>query len=236
LADQRFPVRSYQRVFRPQRRIYQIEGHRLPVPGGVPLRWLGYALAALVLVLVLSGRSLGLSVLLGIVASWYGLAVGDRAAAALLGAAVCFACQLLGLVLGSVDWPLRLLVVPALAATLFTQATADGRAAHRYWLSRLSLWLSPARRTLGRPLPPPGECRRRSIRVRVWPDEHAPGLRRGRVRGSALVAFQAAVLVARGRVNRRRLRARPVERARRRRGSVVDSLELHGSERLVVVP
>jgi len=42
------PIRSYQRIFRPERRIYQVEGHVLPVPGGVPLRWLAYAGTALV--------------------------------------------------------------------------------------------------------------------------------------------------------------------------------------------
>ena len=41
------PIRSYQRIFRPERRIYQVEGRTLPVPGGVPLRWLGWATAAL---------------------------------------------------------------------------------------------------------------------------------------------------------------------------------------------
>jgi hypothetical protein len=35
----REPIRSYQRIFRPERRIYQIEGRALPVSGGVPLRW-----------------------------------------------------------------------------------------------------------------------------------------------------------------------------------------------------
>ena len=34
---QRRPVRSYQRLFSPDRRIYAIDGRTLPVPGGVPL-------------------------------------------------------------------------------------------------------------------------------------------------------------------------------------------------------
>jgi hypothetical protein len=236
VADQRYPIRSYQRIFKPERRIYQIEGHRLPVPGGVPLRWLGYATAALLAVLALSGRSLVLSVLLALAAGGWGLAVGDRPAAALLGAAVVFACQVAGLVLAALDWPLRLLVMPALIATLLTQATPDGRPAHRYALSRLRLWLAPARRSLGRPLPAPGD--RDAVAGELWAavDEHAPVLRRGRVQGPAVAQFASAVLVRRARLRRRRLSARPLDRGRRRRGSVLDSLELAGSEVLEVRP
>lgn len=234
MADERYPIRSYQRIFRPDRRVYQIEGHRLPVPGGVPLRWLGYATASLLGVLVLSGRSLGLSVLLGVGAGGYGLAVGDRAAAALAGAAVAFGAQVAGLVLGGLDWPLRLLMVPALVATLLTQATPDGRPAHRYALSRVRLWLSPARRSLGRPLPPGGEPRWQPTELWVAPDEHVPGLRCARVHGPAVASFTAPVLVARGRLRRRRWRARPVRASSRGRGSVVDSFELAAGERLEV--
>ena len=43
MSDQPAPIRSYQRIFRPERRLYSIEGRVLPVPGGVPLRWLAYA-------------------------------------------------------------------------------------------------------------------------------------------------------------------------------------------------
>ena len=51
------PIRSYQRIFRPERRIYQIEGRTLPVPGGVPLRWLAYATATLLAVIALGSGS-----------------------------------------------------------------------------------------------------------------------------------------------------------------------------------
>ncbi len=56
-------VRSYQRIFRPDRRIYQVEGRRIPIPGGIPLVWLGYATATVLVVLLLGARSLLLSVL-----------------------------------------------------------------------------------------------------------------------------------------------------------------------------
>jgi hypothetical protein len=57
-------IRSYQRIFRPDRRIYQIDGRRLPLPGGVPLEWLGWAFAALVAVLGLGQGSMLLAIAL----------------------------------------------------------------------------------------------------------------------------------------------------------------------------
>ena len=44
-------VRSYRRVFRVDRRIYRVDRWALPVPGGVPLRGVGYFALALGLVL-----------------------------------------------------------------------------------------------------------------------------------------------------------------------------------------
>lgn len=236
MADEHFPIRSYQRIFTPDRRVYQLEGHRLPVPGGVPLRWLGYAVGALVGVLVLSGRSPLLSGLLALLASGYGLVVGGPPAGALVAGSVAAGAQLLGLVLGGLDWPLRLLVVPALVATLLTQATPDGRPAHRYALSRVRLWLSPAHRSLGRAVSAPGERRRLLLELSVAPDEHAPGLRRGRVHGPARVSLAAPRLVTRRRWRRGYWRARPLDtRGTSRQGSwVSDSVELAAGEVLEV--
>src|ERR1700759_1052579 len=53
-------IRSYRRVFEVDRRIYRVDRWALPVPGGVPLRAVGYFLAAVLLVLVL-GRVPGFS-------------------------------------------------------------------------------------------------------------------------------------------------------------------------------
>ncbi len=64
MSDSPHTIRSYQRIFRPDRRIYQVDGRRLPVPGGVPLQWLGWAFASLVGVLVLSQRSILFAVVL----------------------------------------------------------------------------------------------------------------------------------------------------------------------------
>jgi hypothetical protein len=59
VTDPRLTVRSYQRIFSPERRIHQIEGRPLPVPGGVPLRWLGWATGSLIAVLALVGTFVG---------------------------------------------------------------------------------------------------------------------------------------------------------------------------------
>ena len=52
MSDQMI-VRSYRRVFRIDRRIYRVDRWALPVPGGVPLRGVGYFAFALAAVLVL---------------------------------------------------------------------------------------------------------------------------------------------------------------------------------------
>ena len=39
-------IRSYRRVFEVDRRIYRVDRWALPVPGGVPLRGVGYFAAA----------------------------------------------------------------------------------------------------------------------------------------------------------------------------------------------
>lgn len=150
------PIRSYQRIFRPERRIYQVEGHVLPVPGGVPLRWLAYAGAALVAVLALSSGSLAVPILFGLVAGGVGLALGGREEAGLAGLATFGASWIAGLALGLLDWPLRLVVVPVAFATLATQAAPDGRRADRFAASWLALRLAPRRRSLGRALPAAG--------------------------------------------------------------------------------
>jgi len=51
-------VRSYQRVFRVDRRIHQIDRWVLPIPGGLPLRTLGYFVGTLLAILILDGLPL----------------------------------------------------------------------------------------------------------------------------------------------------------------------------------
>jgi hypothetical protein len=155
------PIRSYQRIFRPERRIYQVEGHALPVPGGVPLRWLAYAGLALLVVLALGSGSATVDALAGLIAALAGRLLGDREAAVLSGAAAFTGAWAFGLALGLLDWPLRLIVIPATVATLATQASPDGRRADRFAASWLALRLAPRRRSLGRSLPPAGVSLRR---------------------------------------------------------------------------
>ena len=65
-------IRSYQRVFRPERRIYSIDGRPLPVPGGVPLRWLAYATGAVIANLLIASGSTTISILIAAAAAVVG--------------------------------------------------------------------------------------------------------------------------------------------------------------------
>ncbi len=208
------PIRSYQRIFRPERRIYQIDGRSLPIPGGVPLRWLAYATGTLLAVIILSAGSatvaFGVAVLAGIV----GLGVGGRESAAIAAIGGLAAAWLGGLALGFIDWPLRLVVIPAAVATLGTQATPDGRRADRFALSWLAVRLAPARRSLDRALPLVGLAQRLDGRLWVEPDERTPLLRRARLHGPAVVFFSAPIAVRRA--GKRRQLAQPPGRRRGR--------------------
>jgi len=236
VSDQSAPVRSYQRIFRPDRRVYQVEGHALPVPGGVPLRWLGYAVATLLAVIVISARSPALTALLAIAAGLAALAAGGRLAGVIAAAAAYAAVTVLGVVIGGLDWPLRLLVAPGLAATLATQATPDGRPAHRFVGSWLLVRVR-GRRSLQRPLRPTGSRRAPGDRIWVAPDEHAPELSRARIHGPAAVRFRDPVLSSVRRWPRRGRIARPASHQRRgTRGTVIDSVELASGERLEIGP
>jgi hypothetical protein len=224
-------IRSYQRIFRPERRIYSIEGRPLPVPGGVPLRWLAYASGTLVAVLILSSRSPSLAALVAGAAAVATLGSGGRRAA--VGAALCafLFAEVGGWIVAALDWPLRLVVLPAAVATLATQATPDGRRAERFALSWLLLRLTPPRRSLGREVATPRQGRGDS-KLWIAADERSPHLRPGLVRGPAHVTFSVAV-------EQRRRRRRVVARRlgwHRRRGSVGRTLELAAGDVLEVRP
>ncbi len=190
-------VRSYQRIFSPDRRIHQVEGRPLPVPGGVPLRWLGWMAGSLVAVLALGSGSLIVPTVAAAAAGAGGLAIGDRTAGLLAAAAAAVGTIVAGTVLGALDWPLRLVVVPMAVATAATQATPDGRRPERFALSWVALRLAPARRSLGRGLPAAGT--RRSLDARLWiaPDATGLGLRHARITGPGAVHFASPVAVRR---------------------------------------
>ena len=229
-------MRSYQRIFRPDRRIYQIDGRRLPVPGGVPLTWLGWAAATVVAVLMLDARSLGLALLLSVGVAIAAAGQGGWRAAG-IAAAVAFAGAMgAGVVLGVLDWPLRLVVLPIAVATLAGHVSPDGRPAHRYLLSLVGRRLRPERRSAERPLGPEGRSELWGRWVWVAADEHAPRLRRSRVHGPAEVEFAAPVIVTdRGRGGHRHI-ARPASPRRGGRGQVADVVELGDDRALEIRP
>jgi hypothetical protein len=228
-------IRSYQRIFRPERRLYQVEGRSLPVPGGVPLRWLGWATGTLLAALVLSSGSATVALLAAAGAGLAGFTLGGWSSAALAATAAFLGPAVLGFALGVLDWPLRYLVLPGLVATLATQATPDGRRADRFAWSWVALRLAPRRRSLGRALPLAARPHRLGGELWVAPDERSPRLRRARLHGPAAAAFAAPVSVRRSRWRRGRLSVRPL-RPRRRGGAVVDSLELDAGQLAEVRP
>jgi hypothetical protein len=227
------PIRSYQRIFRPERRIYQIEGRSLPVPGGVPLRWLAYATGTLLAVIALSAGSATVAVAAAVLAGIVGLGVGGRESAAVAALGALAATWLGGLALGLIDWPLKLIVIPAAVATLGTQATPDGRRADRFAFSWLAVRLAPSRRSLGRALPLTGLSRHLGGRLWVEPDERTPALRRARLRGPAVVFFSTPIAVRRS--GKRRL-AQPPGRRRGRGVEPRRRLVLAEGEALEVRP
>ncbi len=215
MSDTSQPIRSYQRIFRPDRRIYQIDGRRLPVPGGVPLEWLAWAFAALVLILVLSQRSIVFALVLGSIGALLGASSHGWIGAVIAGTAGFVFVLMAGVLLGWLDWPLRLMIAPAMVATLAGQASPDGRPAHRYLTSWVAFRSRAARHSLDQTLPPDGQKCMWAPLVWVAPDERSPVLHHGRVRGPARLVFGRPVVVIPG---RGRFLIRPAEGHRMRRG------------------
>jgi hypothetical protein len=234
VSDSPALIRSYQRIFTPDRRIYQVDGRRLPVPGGVPLEWLVWAFGALVVVLVLSQRSILFAVTLGVVGALLGAGWQGWSGAALLGVAGFVGTLAAGVLVGWLDWPLRLVVLPGTVATLAGQAGPDGRPAHRYLVSWVSLWLRSARRSLDRPVGVDGEVAVWAPQVWIAPDHHSPVLEHGRVRGPARLVFGRPVVVIPG---RGRYVVRPAEGHRmRRREQMAEVIELAAGQIVEVRP
>jgi hypothetical protein len=227
-------VRSYQRVFRPDRRIYAVDGKTLPVPGGIPIRWLGTATLVLIAGLLLA--AVKPVVILG-VAGLVGAGVrrlGRRRPAAIAAAATAVGCVVAGMMLRSLDWPLRLIVIPAVAATAALQLAPDGRSAHRFLLSWARAQVA-GRRHLGQPRCPaadPGTAL--AARLVVASDEHTPRLTRGRITGPATLHLAAPGVVRRGR--RGRCTIRPLTGGRRRGGVMLDEVRLTEGEHAQVRP
>jgi hypothetical protein len=232
MTERRAVVRSYQRLFRPDRRIYSIEGRTIPVPGGVPLRWLGHAAAAALAALVLAGLHPVVILGGGLGSYWWAARIGSRRDAIALGALVAAAMTAAGLVIGALDWPMRLVILPAVAATPLTQPSGDGRSAVRFLVSYLRTRIA-GRRWLGLPLPGTGSSRRLTLRVAVRPDHRRPVLGRARVTGPCRIVLAEPVVIRR---RGRATRVRPVAAEHRRRGVMVDSFAVGDGECVEVYP
>jgi hypothetical protein len=225
------PIRSYQRIFKPQRRIYQIDGRRLPVPGGVSLDWLAWAFFSLVVILVLAGRSLAFTlVAAGVAGALAGDALGPRRSLGVFAGSV-LVVQAVGVLLGWLDWPLRLLILPGFIATAAGQLTPDGRSAHKYLVSRLLVRLRAGRRSLERPLPAYGQASEWAPCVWVAPDAHGALLTRGRITGPAEVAFAHRMVIAR----RRGRHVARVDLGRVRAGEVTAEVVALGSGQVLEI-
>jgi hypothetical protein len=232
VAQRRAVVRSYQRLFSPDRRIYAIDGRTIPVPGGVPLRWLGAAAAIIGLELVIAGpRPIVALAAAGLV---YGSVTRlGRRRPALIAAALGGAVLLVaGAAIGTMDWPLRFVVLPAAGATALTQIAPDGRRPGRYLLSLARVQLAGRRRGEVA-LPAAGAACRLVLELRVAADSHGPALHRSRITGPCRLAFAEPVLVIR---RRGATRLVPVAGERRRGGVMVDRLDLPAGHRVEVRP
>jgi hypothetical protein len=233
--DRRLTVRSYQRIFSPERRIHQIEGRPLPVPGGVPLRWLGWATGSLVAVLALGSGSLLVPVVAAAAAGAGGLILRDRTAGLLAAAAAGVGTLFTGQAVDLLDWPIRLVVIPVAVVTATTQATPDGRRPERFALSWLALRLAPPRRSLGRVLPEAGTPRNLVAELWVAPDAGGRRLRRARITGPAIVSLAEPLAVRRRRIGRSGLLARRA-RATRHPVPTYTRISLDRGETLEVRP
>lgn len=181
----------------------------------MPLEWLGWAFASLVVVLVLSQRSIIFAVVTAAVVGLLG-ASSHGWPGAVLGALAGFAAAMLaGVVLDWLDWPLRLLIAPGMIATLAGQAAPDGRPAHRYLTSWAALRMRSARRSLDGAVGADDEAHVWAPRVWVAPDQHSPVLHHGKVRGPARLVFAHPVVAIPG---RRRLIVRRADGHRLRTG------------------
>lgn len=233
MSDERYEIRNYQRIFTIDRRIYSIDGHALPIPGGVPYIWPIYFAVTFVLLLVLVSGSLTLTVLLAGGAALYGRRVGGTTGAVIAAGVVFVGMPVLGGVVAMLDWPFRFLIVPGGVATVAIQVAPDGRKPHRYAASWVDFKLRPRRHSAGRSVSADGRVAAYAPELWVSPDQHAGVLRRSRVEGPGVVRFRDAVAV-RSRGRRGTIAARD---RRPQRGEVLaDVVELADGQRLEVHP
>jgi conjugation transfer TcpE-like protein len=188
MARDRLLIRSYRRVFEVDRRIYRIDRWALPVPGGVPLRAVGYFAATLILAILLS------------------------------------ALPATKELIGAISAPLRYVILPLAVAVLGSQATPDGRAAHRFAADWVGFRLRARRRSADRTMPLEDEPVLWHGKLGVTWDEHGTRLARACVTGPARITFNVPLEL-------RGLVARPAAE-----GPRGDAIVLCPGERLKVRP
>src|SRR4051794_10016002 len=188
VMSDRVMIRSYRRVFEVDRRIYRVDRWALPVPGGVPLRAVGYFAAAVVV-----GHCRPLAGGGGRLRGGDGfVAAGSSAGGGLWG--VCpDGRQRGGVRVGFPAPPLRYVVVPLAIAVLGAQVAPDGRTAHRFALDWLRYRWRAHRRSAGRVVAVEDEPVRWDGELAVRWDADCSELRRGRVKGPARVTFNVSV-------------------------------------------
>ena len=85
-------------------------------------------------------------------------------------------------------------------------------------------------------MPPAGVAQRRDTALWVAPDEHAPRLRRARIRGEGTICFAGEVRVRRAGLRQRRLLARAASTRSRRGELTMSRLAVSAGEDLEVRP
>jgi len=234
-------LRSYRRVFNIDRRIYSIEGRQVPIPGGIPLRFVGWLLASLLGMLMLRSGSTMVLLLVVVVAGlignrrngWPGATVG-----AVMGWAgftvLSFGLSLIGPVVA-------FFVIPFAFAMFSLTAEPDGRPPHRFALSYIGWQMAPRRTDLQSSVAAVGETRSyRASECYIAPDWRSPVLRAGRFKGEGELTFDRGARVRRVRrmplVRRsNRYVIRPAD-SRLRGSEVVANLSLAAGEQAEVRP
>lgn len=234
-------LRTYRRVFNIDRRIYSIEGHQLPIPGGIPLRFIGWLAVSLLLMLMLrSGAPLVMLLTIAV-----GGGIGRRRGGwggAVVGAVIGWAAfTVSSFALSLLSAPIALVVIPFAIAMFSLTAQPDGREPHRYALSFIAWQLAPSRSDGHAGVAAVGETRSfRASECYIAPDWRSPVLRAGTFNGAADLTFDRGARVRRRRrpfARRRpnRYLIRPPE-SRLRRSQVVAGLTLEPGEQAEVRP
>lgn len=187
----------WDRYWRFIRRIYwEAAAFLLFLVRNVSIAWLTWAFGVLLVIVVVSQESVVFGLVLGIMAALMSGGTSPWRDAMRNGAVVFAGTQLLGVLLGWIAWPLRLLVLPAAFATLARRGSPDGRPL--YWL--IASWVRIRLQTT-RYWPGPADRNGTGWAPDVWiaPDGRSGVLHYGVVHGPARLVFARPVVIVAGR-------------------------------------